>query len=198
MSDHVTAQGISRDEAARRLARDGANEIRRERGTPAWRCFAAQFANAVVVLLLGAAVVSAILREIADAIAIAAIVVINAIIGFIQEYRAERALLALRAMTAPRARVVRDEETVIVPAAEVVIGDLLVLDAGDIVAADARLVDAHALSANEAPLTGESTPVDKSVSGQGNVYLGTSIARAAAAPWSSPPAWRHSLERSQI
>jgi Ca2+-transporting ATPase len=170
----MTGEGISSDEAARRLARDGANEIRREHGTPAWRCFVRQFASPVILLLLGAAVVSGILGELADAVAIAAIVVINAVIGFIQEYRAERAVLALRAMTAPRAHVVRDGVRVAIPAAEVVIGDVLVLEAGDIVAADAAVIDANVLSANEAPLTGESTPVDKNVDDE--VYLGTSVA----------------------
>ena len=112
--------------------------------------------------MLAAAVISGLLREVADAIAIAAIVVLNAIVGFLQEYRAERAVLALRSMTAPRARVVRDGQQITVPATTVVPGDLLVLEAGDIVAADATLVEAHALNANEAPLTGESAPVEKS------------------------------------
>jgi Ca2+-transporting ATPase len=166
--------GISRQEAERRLASDGPNEIRREPGTPAWRWFVAQLASPVVLLLLGAAVVSGILRELADAIAIAAIVAVNAIVGFVQEYRAERAVLALRSMTAPRARVVRDDKIMTLASSEVVVGDLVVLEAGDIIAADARLVEAHALSANEAPLTGESTPVEKSTDEA--VYLGTSVA----------------------
>ena len=102
------------------------------------------------------------LGEVADAIAIGAIVVLNAVIGFVQEYRAERAVLALRSMTAPRARVLRDGRSVVIAASAVVPGDVLVLEAGDVVAADARLLEAHALSTNEAALTGESVPVEKS------------------------------------
>jgi Ca2+-transporting ATPase len=173
-------------EAARRLAEVGPNELRRDKGTSPARVFAQQFTSPVVLLMLGAAVVSGILREAADAIAIGAIIVLNAIVGFLQEYRAERAMLALRSMTAPRARVVRDGQQVPVFAREVVPGDLLVLEAGDIVAADARLIEAHVLTANEAPLTGESTPVEKVVGPvvlvarlterRDTVFLGTSIA----------------------
>jgi Ca2+-transporting ATPase len=108
-------------------------------------------------------VVSVGLGEAADAMAIVAIVILNGVIGFAQERRAERAILALRSMTAPRARVRRDGAAVVIPAAEVVPGDLLVLEAGDIVPADARLLEAHVLSTNEAPLTGESAPVEKSI-----------------------------------
>jgi P-type Ca2+ transporter type 2C len=178
--------GLSTVEAVRRLAEVGPNELRREEGTSPWRVFAQQLTSPVVLLMLGAATVSGILREAADAIAIGAIVVLNAVVGFLQEYRAERAVLALRSMTAPRARVVRDGQQVTVFTREVVPGDVLVLEAGDIVAADARLIEAHALTANEAPLTGESTPVEKAVGPilpgasfaerPDAVFLGTSIA----------------------
>jgi Ca2+-transporting ATPase len=177
--------GLTSAEAARRLAGVGSNEIRRAEATPPWRIFADQLTSPVVLLMLGAALISGLLREAADAIAIAAIVVLNAIVGFLQEYRAERAVLALRAMTAPRARVVRDGQTTNVAATEVVPGDLLVLEAGDIVAADAALVEAHALRAGEAALTGESAPVDKCTAPapddaplaerHDRVFLGTSI-----------------------
>jgi Ca2+-transporting ATPase len=124
--------------------------------------FFAQFASPVIWLLLGACVVSGALGEVADAIAIGAIVVINSLVGFFQEYRAEHAVLALRSLTAPRARVLRDGHSSMIAAAEVVPGDLLMLEAGDIVAADAQLLEAHALLTNEATLTGESTPAEKS------------------------------------
>src|SRR5262245_35443496 len=110
------AQGLSTAEAARRLAEVGPNEIRRDEPTPAWRIFAGQLTSPVVLLMLGAAAVSSVIRELADALAIAAIVVLNAVVGFIQEYRAERAVLALRSMTAPRASVIRDGRRVVVPA----------------------------------------------------------------------------------
>src|SRR5262249_21789569 len=115
----------------------------------------------LIWLLLGAVVVSAALGEVADAIAIGVIVVVNALVGFFQERRAENALEALRSLTAPRARVRRDGHQEVVPAAEVVPGDVLLLEAGDVVAADAHLLEANRLSTNEAPLTGESAPVEK-------------------------------------
>ena len=180
------ATGLSSAEAARRLGEVGANELDRGDGTSAWRILAGQLTSPIVLLMLGAALISGILREVADAIAIAAIVVLNAVVGFLQEYRAERAVLALRSMTAPRARVLRDGRAATVAAREVVPGDVLLLEAGDIVAADAALVEAHALRASEAALTGESTPVDKLATPASadaalaerhdRVFLGTSIA----------------------
>ncbi|MHB8874991.1 MAG: cation-translocating P-type ATPase [Myxococcaceae bacterium] len=157
------ALGLSSEEAGRRLLDQGPNEIEREAATSPWVLLAAQFKSPVIWLLLGACVISAILGEVVDAIAIGTIVLLNALVGFFQEYRAERAVLALRSMTAPRARVLRDAHPVMIPATEVVTGDLVLLEAGDIVAADARLLEANVLTANEAALTGESAPVEKSV-----------------------------------
>jgi Ca2+-transporting ATPase len=154
-------RGLTSHEAAQRLQQFGANEIKREQDLSPWLLLAAQFRSPLVWLLFGACIVSVALGEIADAIAIGAIVIINGLVGFFQEYRAERAVLALRSMTAPRARLVRDGRTIEVPAAQVVPGDVLVLEAGDVVAADARLIEAHALSTIEAALTGESAPVEK-------------------------------------
>jgi Ca2+-transporting ATPase len=154
--------GLSAAEAARRLASVGRNEIARRAATPAWRILARQFASPLIWLLLGASVLAGVLGEVVDAVAIGAILVLNALVGFFQEHRAEAAMLALQAMTAPRARVVRDGRTVELAAAEIVPGDLLVMEAGDIVAADARILEANALSANEAALTGESVPSEKS------------------------------------
>ena len=177
--------GLSTAEAARRLAADGPNEIARADGTPAWRMLLAQFASPLVLLLVGACVVSVVLDEVVDAIAIASIVVINGLIGFYQEYSAQNAVLALRAMTAPRARVLRDGHAIVVASSEVVRGDLLLLEAGDVVAADAQIVEAHVLATNEAALTGESLPVDKSTEPSApdaplgdrhdRVFLGTSV-----------------------
>jgi Ca2+-transporting ATPase len=193
MSDATTgtfagavARGLSGDQAAQSLREFGPNEITREQAVSPWRLLAAQFHSPLIWLLFGACAVAAALGEIADAIAIGAIVIINGLVGFFQEYRAERAVLALRAMTAPRARLVRDGRTIEVPAAQVVPGDVLVLDAGDVVAADARLIEAHALSTNEAALTGESAPVEKSTQParpdaplaehHDRVFLGTAVA----------------------
>jgi Ca2+-transporting ATPase len=115
----------------------------------------------MIVVLLVAAVVSGLLGEVTDTIAIVTIVVLNALVGFVQEYRAERAMEALKAMAAPTATVLRDAMVGIVPAAEVVPGDVVLLEAGTIVPADLRLVEAARLKIDEAALTGESVPVDK-------------------------------------
>ncbi|MES2640727.1 MAG: HAD-IC family P-type ATPase [Myxococcota bacterium] len=115
----------------------------------------------MIGLLAVAAGVAFALGETDDAVAIVVIVAMNGLVGFFQEHRAENAVLALRAMTAPRARVLRDGHAVVVPAREIVVGDVLLLEAGDLVAADARLLEAHALGVNEAALTGESVPVEK-------------------------------------
>ena len=156
------ATGLTAAEAARRLAIHGPNTIARARGTPAWRILGRQLMSPLVALLAAACAVSAALGEQVDAAAIAAIVALNAAIGFFQEFRAERAIAALRAMTAPRARVIRDGRQALIPAEAVVLGDVLALEAGDVVAADAQVVAAHELQTNEAALTGESTPVRKS------------------------------------
>ena len=153
--------GLPSAEASSRLAERGPNELRREAGTPPWRILARQFASPMIALLAVAAGVAFALGETVDAVAILVIVSMNGLVGFFQEYRAENAVLALRAMTAPRARVLRDGHAVVVPAREIVPGDVLLLEAGDLVAADARLLEAHALGVNEAALTGESMPVEK-------------------------------------
>jgi P-type Ca2+ transporter type 2C len=178
--------GLSSEEAQRRLTECGPNEIRREDATSPFILLGRQFSSPVIWLLFGASAVSLALAEYLDAIAIGVIVIINAIIGFLQEHRAERAVIALRSMTAPRARVLRDGQSVIIPARDIVPGDVLVLEAGDVAAADARLLNAHALRTNEAALTGESTPVEKSTEPtvpdtplaerHDFVFMGTSIA----------------------
>ncbi|HEY8925680.1 MAG TPA: cation-translocating P-type ATPase [Polyangia bacterium] len=182
--------GLGVEEAARRLGEAGPNEITRGEATSPWKILAVQFASPLIGLLLAASVVSALLGEVADAIAIGAILVINACVGFFQEYRAEKAMLALRSMTAPRARVRRGGRALTISAAEVVPGDALLLEAGDVVAADARLVEAHALTTNEAPLTGESAPVEKAsaparaeaplAERTDSVFMGTSVATGVA------------------
>ncbi len=157
------AVGLSSAEAARLLEEHGPNEIERRSATPKWRMVAAQFTSPLVLILVGAAVVSAAVTAIDDAIAIAVIVIVNAVIGYLQESRAEAALLALRSMTAARASVLRDGTGRLVVATAVVPGDVLLLQPGDVVAADARLVDAAALTMIESLLTGESMPVEKQV-----------------------------------
>ncbi|HLS85781.1 MAG TPA: cation-translocating P-type ATPase [Burkholderiales bacterium] len=161
-------RGLGEDEARRRLAQYGRNELAAARRVPGWRKFLAQFQDPLVVLLLAATAISAGLwlaeRDAAlpyEAIAIAAVVLLNAALGYFQQARAERALAALKDMTAAGANVVREGRRRRVAAAELVPGDLLVLEEGDAVAADARLVRTAALQAAEAALTGESLPESK-------------------------------------
>lgn len=180
------SSGLTADVARRRLIEVGPNEIKCGATTSPWKLLRGQFASPLIWLLFAASAISAVLGEVADAIAIGTILVVNALVGFFQEFRAEKAMLALRSMTAPRARVRRDGHAATIAAAEIVPGDLLLLEAGDIVAADSRLREAHALSTNEAPLTGESTPVEKGTSKapaeaplaerRDSVFMGTSVA----------------------
>jgi Ca2+-transporting ATPase len=182
-------QGLTPSEVAQRLQQFGPNELRKGKTVSPLVLLAGQFSNLVIWVLIGAALVSVALGEVVDGIAILAIVVLNAVLGFVQEYRAERAVAALARLTAPRARVVRGGHAESIAAADVVRGDIVLLDAGDLVAADARLVDASALRTNEAPLTGESQPVEKQAGmcppetplaeRQNMVFLGTSVAGGA-------------------
>src|SRR5690349_7485207 len=179
--------GLSEQAAAQRLARHGTNELRRAAPVRPLAVLARQFTSLIVWILVAAAVVSAVLGEVPDALAILSIVVVNGLIGFYQEYNAERSLAALRSMTAPRARVRRDGRSTTIAATNVVPGDLLELEAGDIVPADARVTEAAAFKAVESALTGESEAVDKMPGALASpevplgdrrnmVFLGTSVA----------------------
>ena len=158
-----TRRGLAGDEAARRLAEHGRNELREEEGRGPLAMFVAQFTDFMILLLLVAAVISGVIGEVEDAIAILAIVVLNAIVGFVQEYRAEKALRALKQLAALKSRCLRDGEVAAVPAAELVPGDVVLLEAGAVVPADLRLSEAVQLKVEEAALTGESHPVEKDV-----------------------------------
>ncbi|MGE5508718.1 MAG: cation-translocating P-type ATPase [Chitinophagales bacterium] len=153
--------GLGEREAARRLSRWGRNSLEVERKIQPWRLFLSQFSDFMVLVLLGATVVSALLGETLDAITILVIVLINGVLGFIQEYRAERCLEALRELSAPVGRVVRGGQRQTVPADQLVPGDVVLLATGDRVPADLRLTEAVALEVDEAALTGESSPVAK-------------------------------------
>ena len=155
------ATGLTTDGVARRREEFGSNDLDEEPTTPPWRIFVSQFFDTMIVVLLVAMLVTVLIDEVTDAIVIGAIVVLNAIIGFVQEYRAEQAMAALRRMSAPSARVVRDGRQQTVTAGEIVPGDIVVLEAGDVVPADLRLLECPNLRVNEAALTGESVPVDK-------------------------------------
>lgn len=191
---HVEAgAGLSARAAEARLQRWGRNELRAAEPVPAWRKVLAQFTDILVVLLLVAAAVSAGLwlyeREAGlpyEALAILAIVILNAAMGYVQEARADRAVAALRRMSAAQARVVRDGTVQAIPAADLVPGDIIRLEEGDTIPADARLIETSLLQTMEAALTGESLPVLKDVAPVGGaadlgsrsnmVFTGTAVA----------------------
>jgi len=154
-------RGLSADEAARRLTEIGSNTLAEEPPTPLWRRLARQFTDLVIWILIAAAVISGVLGEWADTAAILAIVLVNGIIGFVQEERAERAIASLRKLSAPLAKVLRDGRATGVPVGELVPGDIVELEAGDNVPADARLLRGYSLRVQEAALTGESVPSEK-------------------------------------
>ena len=180
-------RGLSAEEATRRLAATGPNALEAARRVSPWQLLAAQFRNVLIVILLVATALSAVLGHAVEAVAITVIVVFAVLLGFVQEFRAERAIEALREMSAPRATVIRDGVEIDIPAREVVPGDMLILTAGNRVPADGRLVYGVNLKAQEAPLTGESTPVEKHADAlheadapvgdrRNMVYAGTSVA----------------------
>ena len=165
-------QGLTSQMAAERLAQKGRNELAETDGKKSlfWR-FLAQFDDFMILLLLGAAVVSVVIsrlsgeNDVLDAVMILGIVVLNAALGLFQESKAEKALEALKKMAAPHARVVRDGIVREIPAAEVVPGDLLLLETGDAVCADGRVVESRSLKTEESALTGEALPVEKATAG---------------------------------
>ena len=157
-----TGSGLTENEATARLAKHGVNDIAREKGRGPLRIFASQFTDFMILVLLTAAVISGVLGEPVDAVAIIVIVILNAAVGALQEYRAQRAVEALRRMAAPEARVIRNGETRMIRALDVVPGDLVLLEPGDVVAADLRLLETENLAIDESALTGESVPVEKS------------------------------------
>lgn len=165
-------RGLTSQMAAERLAQKGRNELAETDGKKSlfWR-FLAQFDDFMILLLLGAAVVSVVIsrlsgeNDVLDAVMILGIVVLNAALGLFQESKAEKALEALKKMAAPHARVIRDGIVREIPAAEVVPGDLLLLETGDAVCADGRVVESRSLKTEESALTGEALPVEKTAAG---------------------------------
>ena len=158
-----SGQGLSRADATGRLAVHGPNELQSLGRESAWHILAAQFKNVLILILLSATVISGFLGHALEAVVITVIVLLAVLLGFIQEYRAGRALEALRKMAAPVARVLRDGEEETIPARDVVPGDVVVLRAGDRVPADTRVLQAVNLTIDEGALTGESEPVRKTV-----------------------------------
>jgi Ca2+-transporting ATPase len=158
----VTSNGLTSQEAKQRLTVYGPNELKKEKGKSPWSMFLGQFTNVLMVILLFATGLSFVVGEVADAFIILAIVIASALLGFIQEYRSGKAVEALKKMAAPNANVIRDGKETRIPANELAPGDLILLYTGDRIPADARLIEAFSMKTDEAPLTGESAPVDKS------------------------------------
>ncbi|OWW22811.1 cation-translocating P-type ATPase, partial [Noviherbaspirillum denitrificans] len=154
--------GLSHSEASGRLERHGTNTIREKPPRPMWRMFLDQFMDFMILVLIASAIVSGIVGDIEDTAAIAVIVLLNAVIGFVQEVRAERAMAALKQMAATSAVVLRNGKRQVLPAAEIVPGDIVYLEAGNVVPADLRLIEAIQFKADEAVLTGEAVTVEKS------------------------------------
>ncbi|MEW6193031.1 MAG: cation-translocating P-type ATPase [Bacillota bacterium] len=153
--------GLTPEEAKNRLERYGPNELRERKKKTPFMMFLDQFKDFMIIILIAAAVISGVIGEPADTIAIIVIVILNAVIGFVQEYRAEKAMAALKKMAAPTATVIRGGAPLSIPAAQLVPGDLVTFEAGKIVPADIRLIEAAQLRVEEAALTGESVPVEK-------------------------------------
>jgi Ca2+-transporting ATPase len=177
---------LTGSEARKRLERYGPNELQETRRISPWQILLEQFKNVLIIILLIATVISFFLGHGLESVVIAVIVLFAVLLGFVQEYRAERAIEALRQMTAPTATVMRDGEEVRIPARELVPGDVILLSTGDRIPADARLIEAINLQVEESALTGESVPVEKHVHPLGYdnlplgdrrnmVYAGTSV-----------------------
>ena len=174
-------EGLSDEEVARRLDRYGLNELVETARTSPLKIFLRQFLSLMVIILIIAAIISAAIgmakeegmEEMYDAVVIMIIVILNAIFGFVQEYKAEKAILALKAMAAPQATVLRNGELTLIPARELVPGDLVSLKTGDRIPADCRIKEESNLRVNEASLTGESVPISKhSAPVPGDVIVG--------------------------
>ncbi|HIZ55505.1 MAG TPA: cation-translocating P-type ATPase [Firmicutes bacterium] len=186
VAEKRSRQGLTSGQAASRLAADGPNQLASGKKISAMKIFAGQFKDLLVLILLAATVISVFIGEYAEAVTIAVIVLANAVLGFIQEFRTERTLEALKRMAAPHARVYRDGKLCEIPAAELVCGDLIVVEAGDRIPADGVLLDAVSLQCDESILTGESAAVEKMVdpaadAGQlnqsGVVYMGCTVVK---------------------
>ena len=187
----TAATGLSASEAALRLATNGPNELKEGKRISALQIFLGQFKSLIIWILIVAGFVSGVLGEVVDAIAILAIVVLNAVLGFYQEFNAEKSIAALKRMTAPQAKVRRDGQLTLIPSSGVVVGDIIALEAGDLVAADARLLEGASLKCIESALTGESEAVEKNAvtlnkqdvplgDRENMAFMGTSVATGTA------------------
>ena len=153
--------GLTSQEAEKRLREYGENALQEQARKKGYQVFLEQFADFLVIILLVAAVISLISGNVESTVVIFAVVILNAVLGTVQYLKAEKSLAALKELSSPHAKVLRDGKTMEVPSAEVVPGDILLLEAGDMTAADGRILHSYSLQVNESALTGESASVDK-------------------------------------
>jgi len=167
-------KGLSPDEARARLEKYGPNELEQKKSTTVFQMFLSQLKDYMVIILIAASLVSLLVGEVVDSLVIIGIVIINAVLGVVQEYRAGKALEALKKMSAPNAKVIRGGHELSIPVSELVPGDLVILETGDYIPADVRLVTSVNLKVDEAALTGESVPVEKHADAklEGSISLG--------------------------
>lgn len=172
-----TSEGLSHAEVKKRLEQFGLNELEEKKKNPAWLIFLYQFKDFMILILAVAAVLSGIMGDATDTVIILVIIFLNAIVGFIQEYRAEKALDALKKMTVTQTQVIREGKPQIISSIELVQGDIVVMEAGNVVPADIRLFETHSFLIDESSLTGESVPIDKISSNltEENIPLGDQL-----------------------
>ncbi len=160
---HSSFEGLSSGEAQKRIKEYGPNVLKEKKKKTPFMMFLDQFRDFMILVLIAAALVSGVIGELSDTIAIIVIIILNAVIGFVQEYRAEKAMAALKKMAALYATVIRDSKLAAIPSSELVPGDIVILEAGKIVPADMRLIETAQLKIEEAALTGESVPAEKHI-----------------------------------
>ena len=168
---HTTENGISESEAQSRLQASGYNELKEKKKISPLTLFIEQFKNFLVFILIAAAVISYFIGNLVDTILITAIIILNALFGFFQEFKAEKTLESLKKLSAPQAKVIRDGEEKLIVARELVPGDIFIVQEGDKIPADARIIETLTLRVDESSLTGESTPVSKTDKPIGDVAL---------------------------
>ncbi len=168
-------QGLTGEQARKNQLRYGFNELTKVKKASPFKIFAEQFKDVLTLTLIAAMGVSAFLGEYSDAVTVLIIVLINGILGFVQEYKTEKSLEALSRLSSPTAVVIRDGEEVEIPSREVTVGDIVILEAGDRICADCTLLTANAFSTDESPLTGESVAVEKDTYKNTALYMGTTV-----------------------
>ena len=169
--------GLSSQEAAKRIKKYGLNQIKKKKVISPFKIFLLQFDDFIIWVLIGATIISGVMGEKADAITISIIVVMNAILGFIQEYKTERSLEALKELSAPTAKVIRNGRVQVISTEYVTVGDIIILESGDRVGADCILTECTSILMDESLLTGESIGVEKNTYKNNMVYMGTNVLR---------------------